>query len=329
MSAKKICIAAKIKEHASLVSEILKGCNIVWLEDLDAPQRLNELSSADAVLAGVLTAELSAEEKQLLSRPLIVQTLSAGVDQIDFSSLPAGIRLYSNTGGWAHAMAEHALALTLACTRYLRPQTEALEKGIFDAKAFPLRLLSQCSVLIVGWGGVGHAAAKLFLPFGCSISALGRRAPDDAILARGYSSAQLNEALAEADIVILSIPDTKITHRMINAKTLALMKDNAILINVARAGLIDHDALYAHLKNHPAFSAGLDVWWQERRHYPADGDPLTRLPNVIATAHNSGRSPTAGAEAAESALRNIALVLSGQPGRGRVKIEEYCREEKA
>lgn len=327
--AKKVCIAARIKEQAPLAAAILQDCSIIWLQDLDAAGRLAALSSADAVLAGPLTSELTPEEKKLLDSPLIVQTISAGVDQIDFSSLPAGIRLYSNTGGWAHAMAEHALALALACTRQLRPQTEALENGRFDTKAYTLRLLGQCRVLIVGWGGVGHAAAKLFALFGCTVSALGRTAPDDPLLCRGYDSAHLTEALADADIVILSVPDTKFTHGMINAETLAVMKEDAILINVARAGLIDHDALYAHLKSHPGFFAGLDVWWQERRLYPAQGDPLTKLPNVAATAHNSGLSPTAGAEAAESALKNIALVLAGQPARGRVKIEEYRREEKA
>ena len=112
---KVISIAAKLKKKlAPLVDKKLAGCEVIWLEDLDAGARLEAIRRSDIMLAALLTVELSAEEKQLLGGLEMVQTMSAGVDQIDFSALPEGIKLYSNTGGWARGMAEHALAMAMA-----------------------------------------------------------------------------------------------------------------------------------------------------------------------------------------------------------------------
>ncbi len=323
---KNVCIATKTRDiYEPVALKILAGCNLFWLEDMEPAARIEALKNADAVLATLLTSEISLEEKKLLDRAGIVQTVSAGVDQVNFSTLPAGINLHSNTGGWAHSMAEHALAMAMACTRMLRPQTENLAKGVYDTYAFPMRLLEECDVLFVGWGGIAHAAAKLFRSFGCRISALGRTAPQDDSLSHSYEESELKEALAAADIVLLTIPDTKLTHHMINAETLAVMKENAILINVARAGLIDPDALYEHAKSHPQFFVAMDAWWKERKKYPADGEPILKLPNVIGSAHNSWIYDGALAKAAGSAMENIAAFFEGRPLKGRVKIEEYAK----
>ena len=326
---KVVCIAAKIKKTlAPLVENKLSGCEVIWLEELDAEARRKAILRSDIMLASLLTVELSAEEKKLLGRLEMVQTMSAGVDQIDFSTLPENVNLYSNTGGWAHAMAEHALAMALASTRMLRPQTEALKGGRFDIYGYPMRLLSQCTTLIVGFGGIGREAARLFKAMGSHVQAVGRSAPQHDLLDRGWAMTDFEKALPEADIVLLSLPSTSLTHHLLNARTLSLMKDDATLINVARAGLIDHDALEAHLRAHPRFFAALDVWWQERSAYPADGDSLLSLPNVIGTAHNSYASPTAAAEAAENALGNILDFIAGLPVKGRAAISEYTSQKK-
>ena len=308
---KVISIAAKLKKKlAPLVDKKLAGCEVIWLEELDENARREAILRSDAMLAALLTVELSPEEKQLLGNLKMVQTMSAGVDQIDFSALPEGVRLYSNTGGWAHGMAEHALAMAMAC-------------GKFDIYGYPMRLISQCRTLIVGFGGIGREAAKLFRALGGTVEAVGRTAPQSELLARGWAMADLDKALKGADVVLLTLPCTNETRNMINARTLALMKEDATLVNVARAGLIERAALEAHLKEHPRFFAALDVWWKERSAWPADGDSLLALPNVIGTAHNSYMSPSASAEAAEIALDNIAAFLEGRPVKGRVRIDEY------
>lgn len=321
---KVICVAAKIKKTlAPLVTEKLAGHEVIWLEDLDEASRREAIQRSNIMLAALLTVELSAEEMRLMGGLEMVQTMSAGVDQIDFAALPETVKLYSNTGGWAHAMAEHALAMTLACTRMLRPQTEALRGGRFDNSGFPMRLLSQCRALIVGFGGIGRETARLLRALGCPVEGVGRSAPQHELLERGWAIADLDKALPHADIVLLSLPCTAQTRCLIDARRLTLMKDNAILVNVARAGLIDRGALEKHLLAHPQFFAALDVWWKERKNYPPEGDSLLALPNVIGTAHNSFVSPTAFAEAVESALDNILAFIDGRPVKGRANIGDY------
>ncbi len=321
---KVICVAAKIKNTlCDLVEKKLAGHEIIWLEDLSPSERIAAIKRSDIMQAAMMTVELSAEEMRLLGGLEMVQTMSTGVDQADFSLLPARVNLYCNPGGWAHGIAEHALALALACTRMLRPQTEALRRGVFNITGYPMRLLSQCRVLIVGWGNIGRRSAALFSALGSPIEAVGRTAPKDAMLARGWAMEDIDEALHGADIVLLSLPLTHETRGLLDARRLDLMKEDAILVNVARAELIDHDALERRLRAHPSFFAGLDVWWKERSAYPAEGDSLIGLPNVVGSAHNSYFSSLASREAAESALDNIVNFIGGRAVKGRVNLDDY------
>ena len=319
-----ICIAAKIKKAlGDMVEKRLAGHDLRWLETMAPEERIASLKEADIVLCAMLTVELKPEEKLLLGRAKHVQTMSAGVNQIDFSQLPREIALHCNAGGWSHAMAEHALAMTLACTRALRYQTEDLRDGKYSVELRPMRLLDGSTVLIFGWGGIGKASAKLYKAFGSKLIAVSRNAPKDEMLEAGYSFGEFKEALPQADVVLLCCPSNVVTRNMINAETLALMKEDAILVNVARADLIVKEDLEKHLHSHPQFYAALDVWWKERRAYPTDGEEILKLPNVIGTPHNSHLSSTAYAEAADSALKNIERFINGEPRLGVINLDEY------
>jgi phosphoglycerate dehydrogenase-like enzyme len=137
--------------------------------------------------------------------------------------------------------------------------------------------------------------------------------------------ADLDQVLTAADVLLIATPLTKVTRGLIGARELSLMKPTAIIVNVARGAIIDEQALYDHLVEHPEFCAAIDAWWHE----PRGGKPFTTeypffdLPNVIGSPHNSGIVagvlPAAAAKAAENVLR----YLRGEPVRGIMRREDY------
>ena len=131
--------------------------------------------------------------------------------------------------------------------------------------------------------------------------------------------------MKEADILVLALPFTKETEGLISRHILSLMKEDSLLVDVARAQLIDREALLDKVKNNPRFHVAMDVWWEENEAYPKNGDPLLAYPNVIGSAHNAEMSSTAHREALMNALHNIRAFMDGKPVKGKVNREEYRR----
>jgi phosphoglycerate dehydrogenase-like enzyme len=127
------------------------------------------------------------------------------------------------------------------------------------------------------------------------------------------------------DVLVISLPLSKATRGLIGERELALMKSDAILVNVARGAILDEDALYEHLRRNPSFSAGIDAWWQE----PHGGGrfitrrPFFELPNVLGSPHNSAMTKGSFAAAARQAGENVARLLRGEPVRHLVDRSEY------
>jgi phosphoglycerate dehydrogenase-like enzyme len=137
--------------------------------------------------------------------------------------------------------------------------------------------------------------------------------------------ADLDQVLAEADVLVIALPLTRSTRGLIGARELGLMKQASILVNVGRAAIVDERALYEHLRDHPEFCAGLDAWWHE----PAPGTefstgyPFFDLPNLIGSPHNSGVTDGALQVGAVRAAENVLRFLHGQAVTGVVHREDY------
>lgn len=136
---------------------------------------------------------------------------------------------------------------------------------------------------------------------------------------------ELEKAVKEADVLVLALPLTKETEGIISRRILSLMKDDAMIVDVARAHLIEREALLEKVKTCPHFHVAMDVWWEENEAYPRNGDPLLAFPNVIGSAHNAEMSRTAHREALMNALENIRAFMDGKPVKGKVNREEYRR----
>ncbi len=216
----------------------------------------------------------------------LVQALTAGVDHLDLSAVPEGVAVQSNAGANAWAVAEHAMSLIFASIKKVVWRHMEMMRGRFP-QMVESALLRGKTVGIVGYGHIGRCLAKMLAPFGVNLLAINRRGKGDGLVRDVWKPERLDELLTRSDIVVLSLPLTPETEGLIDGRRLRLMKDDAVLVNVSRGKIIVERDLYEHLRDHPRFTAALDVWW----HY---GDafrqkyPFETLPNVVMTPHCAG-----------------------------------------
>jgi phosphoglycerate dehydrogenase-like enzyme len=232
---------------------------------------------------------------------------------VNLNALPVDIPVASNGGAYAEPMAEHGLAMALAAAKRLLPEHAALARGEFNQFTRNKTLAGKvCGIL--GFGGIGVASARLMRSMGMRIYAINRRGqseePTDWI---GPVSA-LDTMLADSDVLIVCTPLTPATSNLIGARHLALMKPDAILVNLGRGEIIQEAALFAHLQTHPGFFACIDAWWIEPvRHGTFQTNfPFLSLPNVVGSPHNSASVPGITGAALRRAIANIRRALAGE-----------------
>jgi phosphoglycerate dehydrogenase-like enzyme len=285
----------------------------VYLTDLDDAGRAEALRKADAVLART-TRELRQGEIALLANARLVQFINAGIDFVPLAEMPAGVRVATNGGAYAGPMAEHALAMALAAAKRLLVEHAALARGEFNQFARN-RMLAGGVCGILGFGGIGVATARLAHGIGMKVHAINRRGGTDENVEWIGTPDQLNALLAASDVLVICTPLTPATLGMIGAPQLARMKDDAILVNVARGEIVDERALYERLVAYPKFSACIDAWWIEPiRHGTFRMDqPFMSLPNVIGSPHNSASAISGtGVVGLQRAIANIRRALAGE-----------------
>ena len=210
-------------------------------------------------------------------------------------------------------MSEYIVALALAAAKRLFIEHAKLKHGEFN-QGSANRMLRGGVCGILGFGNVGVATARLMRAFGMKIHAINRRGASDEPTDWIATADLLDEMLRVADVLVISAALTTATEGLIGARELDLMKENAILINVARGEIIDEGALYAHLVAHPHFFAGIDAWWVEpvRHGRFAMGHPFLDLPNVIGSPHNSAGGGAWRDEYLRRAVQNCRRAVLGE-----------------
>jgi glycerate dehydrogenase len=304
---------------------VLAGdATVAFIAGLPDAERREILGRAEALLSWHPGRELPPGSLDGAGRLRFLQLLSAGVDHIDLTAIPERLAVASNVGAFAPPIAEHVLAMTLALARRLPQRHAALAKGSWE-QAEPLLTLDGAICGVLGFGGIGKATARLMRAFGARIYAVNTSGRTDEPADFAGTLADLDRVLAAADVLVVALPQTLATRGLLGARELGLMKPDAILVNVARGGIVDERALYEHLRDNPGFTAGLDVWWHEpgRGGQFRTGYPFFGLPNVIGSPHNSPVVPGMLQHAARQAAENVRRHLRGEPVRGLVQRADY------
>ncbi|ARF64456.1 MULTISPECIES: 2-hydroxyacid dehydrogenase [Streptomyces] len=239
----------------------------------------------------------------------VVQTLSAGIDHVEpgLGSLPPGVRLCNAKGVHEASTAELTLALVLASLRGIPGFVHGQDAEEWRSGFYPA--LADKSVLIVGYGSIGSAIEDRLAPFECARVA--RVARSARASARGPVQAldELPALLPESDVVILSTPLNPSTRGLVDAEFLAAMPDGALLVNVARGGVVDTKALLAELES-GRLRAALDVTDPEP--LPA-GHPLWHAPNVLITPHVGGSTSAFEPRAKRLLAAQLTRFAAGEP----------------
>lgn len=316
MSAGPLVVTYPLTERSrAIVAEELGGAaEIVYLAELPPDQRAAALRHAGAVLANDTSTELKPGESELLRHAKLLQFTAAGIDWVPTRDLPPELPVAGNRGASAEPMAEHIAAMALAAAKRLFVEHDKLKQGEFNQRS-PNKMLRGGVCGILGFGGVGVATARLMRAFGMKIHAINTRGTSDEPTDWMGTPDRLDEMLRAADVFVVCTALTVKTEGMIGPHQLALMKDDAILINVARGEIVDEAALYDHLKAQPRFFAGIDAWWVEpvRHRRFAMGHPFLDLPNVIGSPHNSAGGGVWRDVSLRRAVANCRRAISGEP----------------
>lgn len=270
------------------------------------------IAEADYAISGQVA--VSGDVLRAGKKLKLLHKWGVGYDNIDIATArELGIKVARTTGSNALPVAEFALGLMISALRYIGYGHAELKKGHWSTGHLPGEtfMLSGKTVGLIGFGAIGQNVARLLRGFGCTILYSKRQpltAEEEAAL--GVRHATLDEILAQADIVSLHCPLTPETTNLIGREAFAKMKKTAVLINVARGGVVDESALVTALRDREIAGAAMDVYAIEP--LPADSELLT-LDNLVVTPHLAAMAADNFAPTVSRMFANIAHVSRGEP----------------
>jgi D-3-phosphoglycerate dehydrogenase len=247
-----------------------------------------------------------------MKRLRVVQTFSAGVDRLDFASLPPGVVVLSNAGAFTESVAEHAWGVLLGVAKgvHLRNQ-----------RSTPRRLRGK-TLLVLGAGAIGSEVARLSRSLRMKTVGVSRSFRDPSAFDEMHPTSDLAKAVPEADAVVIALPLTRGTTGLVDYGVLAKAKEAVIVVNVGRAEVVPEPDLIRWLRERPESRFATDVFWvkEGREAY----SPAWELPNFAGTLHVSAvplGEDLSGVKVA--AARNLRQFFEEGSAANRVDLSEY------
>lgn len=306
-----VAIAYGNPDDLQLERDILQAidANLVYINGLTTPESQAIISSADALM--VTTHLVPADMIASMGRCRVISRAGTGLDAIDLAAAAArGVWVAYVPDYSVDEVSSHAIALLLTYARGI-PQLVAAARGgdWSNRSAVPLRRLRGQTLGVFGFGRIGQMVVAKAAGLGMDVQAHDRFMTDEQVSAAGARPVDWETLLRTSDYISLHAPLTSETQKVINAEALAQLKPTAVLINTARGGLIDEEALDAALSAGQLRGAALDVLTVEP---PSADHVLLKNPRALITPHTGWYSEDANLDVRVRAAEEVVRVIRGE-----------------
>ncbi|MGB9692983.1 MAG: phosphoglycerate dehydrogenase, partial [Candidatus Sumerlaeaceae bacterium] len=303
----KILVSDKISDEGL---EILKkgGFEVVYKPEISHEELVKEIADYDALVIRSRTV-VSADVLEHAKRLKVVGRAGVGLDNVDVkTATKLGIIVMNTPGGNTISTAEHTMAMLTSLARMIPQADRSMKEGKWDKKRFVGVELFRKTLGVIGLGRIGTEVAKRALAYGMRVLAYDPYISSEVAKKLGVHPASVEEICKEADFITVHVPLNDQTRNLIDKAQIEMMKPTVRLINCARGGIINEDALLEALQSGRIAGAALDVFTQEP--LPAD-HPFRKLDNVVLTPHLGASTSEAQEGVAKEVAEQVVDALKG------------------
>jgi len=301
----KILVADKISDEAI---KMLKEKHEVVFSELDPKGLLNEIEKYDALVIRSrtkVTKGVINKGKNLK----VIGRAGVGVDNIDVpEATKRKIPVVNAPGGATVSVAELTFAHMLSLARNLSKSDKTMKNGEWEKKTLKGTELCDKTLGLIGSGRIGTEVGKMAIAFGMKVIVYDPYLSKETAEEQGFELADLDSLLKNSDFISIHTPLTDETKKMIDEKEFKKMKNTAFIVNCARGGIIDENALYNSLKEGKIRGAALDVYENE----PPKNSPLLTLDNIVFTPHIGASTKEAQIRAGTITAEQVLKVLKNE-----------------
>ncbi|MGB9937446.1 MAG: phosphoglycerate dehydrogenase [Methanobacterium sp.] len=302
----KVIIADQINEKG--IEDLKEVAEVVVDTAITQEELINKIEDFDAIIVRSrtkVTRDVIAAAKKLK----IIARAGVGVDNVDVeAATEKGIMVVNAPESTSITVAEHSFGLIMSLARKISIADKSVKEGKWEKSRFMGMELYGKTLGIIGMGRIGTQVAIRAKAFGMDIMVYDPYITEEAGAELGVTVVELDYLLRNSDVMTIHVPLTPETKHLIAKKEFEIMKENAIIVNCARGGIINEDDLYEALKEGKIGGAGLDVFEQE----PPEGSPLLELDNLVATPHIGASTKEAQRDAAIIVANEVKKVFTGE-----------------
>ena len=299
-----------------LDKEIAGQYEIVVPEEFTEDGICKVITDADVLLGPYVTKRIIEVANSLK----LIQVPWTGMDTFDFDSIQGVTIPICNTHSNADSVAEMGVTIVLDLLKKVSYHDRKMRMGNWnrDQKPFDLKskMLNEQTVCILGFGNIGSRIGKLISAFGAKVIAVDGCAKTNGIVSEIYANDEMIEAIAQADVIVCTLPLTDNTRGLINDDMYSVMREGVVLVNMSRAEVIDEESTWKALENGKLGAFGSDVWWNppkrgESQSFPSLKHDFWKLDNVLMSPHRAGFIE-GSLPHLDGAIKNIIAITTGE-----------------